>query len=302
MFMKFSKEFKIGAFVITVIAASFFMINFLRGEDIFNREMKLSARYADLEGLLPSAPVYLKGYKAGKVTEVVYEPETDDFSVTCSILKTFRIPSDSKMIIYGVDIMGSKGIRIEPGTSATMAQDGDFLASTSEPALLDGLASEVVPIIYKVGDTLDSLNVVMASVNHLLNNENIYRTLAHMERTMASVSAVASQLEGKSDEFNAFVENISLMSERLVSISEKADTVMTDVSSVVSQVSGEDISAVVASLKVLLENINDPDGTFGKLLTDDSIYLSVDSLLDTVEEFVGKIQENPKKYIRISVF
>ena len=300
--MKFSKEFKIGAFVITVIAASFFMINFLRGEDIFNREMKLSARYADLEGLLPSAPVYLKGYKAGKVTEVVYEPETDDFSVTCSILKTFRIPSDSKMIIYGVDIMGSKGIRIEPGTSATMAQDGDFLASTSEPALLDGLASEVVPIIYKVGDTLDSLNVVMASVNHLLNNENIGRTLAHMEKTMASVSAVASQLEGKSDEFNAFVENISLMSERLVSISEKADTVMTDVSSVVSQVSGEDISAVVASLKVLLENINDPDGTFGKLLTDDSIYLSVDSLLDTVEEFVGKIQENPKKYIRISVF
>ena len=75
------------------------MINFLRGEDIFNREMKLSARYADLEGLVPSAPVYLKGYKAGKVTEVVYEPETDDFSVTCSILKTFRIPSDSKMII-----------------------------------------------------------------------------------------------------------------------------------------------------------------------------------------------------------
>ena len=126
--------------------------------------------------------------------------------------------------------------------------------------------------------------------------------LAHMEKTMASVSAVASQLEGKSDEFNAFVENISLMSERLVSISEKADTVMTDVSSVVSQVSGEDISAVVASLKVLLENINDPDGTFGKLLTDDSIYLSVDSLLDTVEEFVGKVQENPKKYIRISVF
>ena len=300
--MKFSKEFKIGVFVITVIAASFFMINFLRGEDIFNREMKLSARYADLEGLVPSAPVYLKGYKAGKVTEVVYEPETDDFSVTCSILKTFRIPSDSKMIIYGVDIMGSKGIRIEPGTSETMAQNGDFLASTSEPALLDGLASEVVPIIYKVGDTLDSLNVVMASVNHLLNNENIYRTLAHMERTMASVSAVASQLEGKSDEFNAFVENISLMSERLVSISEKADTVMTDVSSVVSQVSGEDISAVVASLKLLLENINDPDGTFGKLLTDDSIYLSVDSLLDTVEEFVGKIQENPKKYIRISVF
>lgn len=300
--MKFTKEFKIGAFVVAVIVASFFMINFLRGEDILNREMELSARYADLEGLVSSAPVYVKGYKAGKVTEVVYEPESDDFSVTCSILKTFRIPSDSKMIIYGVDIMGGKGIRIELGTSATMAEDGDFLASTSEPALLDGLVSEVGPIIYKVGDTLDSLNAAVASVNRLLNDENIGKTLAHMERTMDSVSAVSSQLEGKSDEFNAFVEDLALMSDRLVSISEKADTVMTDVLSVVSQVSGEEIAAVVASLKELLENVNDPDGTLGKLLTDDSIYFSVDSLLNTIEEFLGKIQENPKKYIRISVF
>lgn len=300
--MKFSKEFKIGAFVIAVIAASFFMINFLRGEDIFNREMELSARYTDLEGLVSSAPVYVKGYKAGKVTEIVYESETDDFSVTCSILKTFRIPSDSKMIIYGVDIMGSKGVRIEPGISATMAEDGDFLASTSEPALLDGLASEVGPIINKVGNTLDSLNAAVASVNRLLNDENIGRTLAHAERTMAAVSSVATQLEGKSVEFNAFVEDLASMSEHLVSISEKADTVMTDVSSVVSHVSGDDIAAVVASMKELLENVNDPDGTLGKLLTDDSIYFSVDSLLNTVEEFIGKVQENPKKYIRISVF
>lgn len=300
--MKFSKEFKIGAFVIAVIAASFFMINFLRGEDIFNREMELSARYTDLEGLVSSAPVYVKGYKAGKVTEIVYESETDDFSVTCSILKTFRIPSDSKMIIYGVDIMGSKGVRIEPGISATMAEDGDFLASTSEPALLDGLASEVGPIINKVGNTLDSLNAAVASVNRLLNDENIGRTLAHAERTMAAVSYVATQLEGKSVEFNAFVEDLASMSEHLVSISEKADTVMTDVSSVVSHVSGDDIAAVVASMKELLENVNDPDGALGKLLTDDSIYFSVDSLLNTVEEFIGKVQENPKKYIRISVF
>lgn len=300
--MKVSKEFKIGAFVIIVLTASFFMINFLRGEDIFNREMEISSRYADVEGLVASAPVYVKGYKAGKVTEVVYEPETDDFAVTCSILKTFRIPSDSKMVIYGVDIMGGKGVRIEYGTSETMVDDGAVLASASEPALLDGLASEVAPIINKVGNTLDSLNAVVASVNRLLNDRNIDRTLAHMERTMAAVSEVASQLEGKSDEFNAFVEDLSAMSASLVSISEKADTVMTGVSSVVAQVSGDDVAAVVASMKDLLENINDPDGTFGKLLTDDSIYCSVDSLLNEIEGFVSKIQENPKKYIRISVF
>ena len=32
------KELKIGIFVISVLVVSFFVINYLRGEDIFNRE------------------------------------------------------------------------------------------------------------------------------------------------------------------------------------------------------------------------------------------------------------------------
>lgn len=83
--MKHSKEFKIGIFVVTVLVASFFLINYLRGEDIFNNEIELISRYDDVEGLVASAPVYIKGYKAGKVAEVVYEPSTDDFKVTCSV-------------------------------------------------------------------------------------------------------------------------------------------------------------------------------------------------------------------------
>ena len=65
--MKLSREFKIGFFAVTVVAASFFLINYLRGEDIFNREIEISSRYQNVEGLVPSAPVYIKGYKAGKI-------------------------------------------------------------------------------------------------------------------------------------------------------------------------------------------------------------------------------------------
>lgn len=300
--MKFSKELKIGVFVVTVLTASFFLINYLRGKDIFNREMEISARYADVEGLVSSAPVYIRGYKAGKVTEVVYDSSSDDFMVTCSVIKEFRIPSDSRMIIYGVDIMGGKGIRIDLGTSSEMVADGAVLASSSEPSLLDGLASGVAPLLDKVGRTLDSLNVTVSSVNRILSDGNITRTLAHMERTMASVSAIASDLEGKSDELNAFVDNLAVLSSKFISISDKADTLMSDVSAAVSGINADDLRAVVSSFRTLLENINDPDGTIGRLLTDDSVYDSVDSLLNDVDTLVRKIQENPKKYIKISVF
>lgn len=75
--MKYSKEFKIGVFVVTVLVASFFVINYLRGKDIFNKEIEIVSHYGNVEGLVESAPVFIKGYKAGKVIEVSYQPETN---------------------------------------------------------------------------------------------------------------------------------------------------------------------------------------------------------------------------------
>ena len=49
-----SKEFKIGLFAVITAVVSFFLINYLRGEDIFNREIELSSRYQNVEGLVPS--------------------------------------------------------------------------------------------------------------------------------------------------------------------------------------------------------------------------------------------------------
>lgn len=300
--MKFSKEFKIGLFVVTVLTASFFLINYLRGKDLFNREMEICARYQDVEGLVSSAPVYIKGYKAGKVTEVAYDPASDDFTVTCSVMKDFRIPVDSRMMIYGVDIMGGKGIRIDLGSSTDLIADGGLLASSSEPGMLDGLASGVAPLMDKLGRTLDSLNMTVSSVNRLLADGNISRTISHLERTMADVSAIVAVMEGKSDELNVFVDNLAALSSQLISVSQKADTLVSDVSDVVSKISADELRDVVSSFRALLENINDPEGTVGRLLTDDSVYDSVDSLLNDIDTLITKIQENPKKYIKISVF
>lgn len=303
--MKISKEFKIGAFVVIVLVVSFFVINYLRGVDIFDKEIELSSRYANLEGLVASAPVNIKGYKAGKVTEVVYDTAAGDFVVTCSISKDFAIPSDSKMTIYGVDIMGGKGIRIDLGTSSEMAQDGDTLAPASEPDLISGLASGLSPLMSKVTSTLDSLSVTVASVNALLSSQNrdaISRTLAHLENTIADVSKIADGLGGRADKLNAFVDDLSELSDRFVNISEQADTLVGKVSSLVGTISENDIEELVTSFKELLESINDPEGTVGKLLVDDSVYDSLDALLSDVDSLVNKIQENPKKYLKISVF
>ena len=303
--MKHTKEVKIGAFVLSVLVISFFVINYLRGKDIFNREMEICSVYENVEGLVASAPVYIKGYTAGKVVEVDYQPESDDFKVVCSVLKDFRIPEDSRMTIYAVDIMGGKGIRLDLGTSAVLVEDGDMLAPSYEAGLMDGLAAGIAPLMEKVGNTLDSLNVTVAGVNKMLgeaNQAHITRTLAHLETTMADVKGIARTINGKSSELEALVSNLSTLSAKLGTIADKADHVMGGVSSVVTTLDESDLAGVITSLKTLLENINDPDGTVGKLLVDGSVYDSVDELLNDIDTLVKKIEENPKKYLKISVF
>jgi phospholipid/cholesterol/gamma-HCH transport system substrate-binding protein len=303
--MRFSKELKIGVFVVVVLTASFFLINYLRGEDIMNREIELVSQYDNVEGLVASAPVFIKGYKAGKVSEVVYQPESGNFKVTCSIKKEFAIPEDSRMTIYAVDIMGGKGVRIDLGSSDDMAKDGDMLQPAFEPGLMDGLSAGIGPLLDKVNHTLDSLGVTVSGVNRVLSEKNtasISRTVAHLERTMADVSQVVANVEGKSKELDQFVDALSAFAGKLDGLAAKVDTTMTGVKDFVGTLNESDIDSLVVSFRELLDNINDPNGTIGKLLNDGSVYDSVDSLLNDVDTLVRKIQENPKKYIRISVF
>ena len=299
------KELKIGIFAVVVIVASFFVLNYLRGEDIFNREYEYSATYEDLNGLVASAPVYIKGYKAGKVTDVAYDKEQKCFNVLCSVSKDFDVPVDSKMVIYAVDIMGGKGVRIDLGTSEQIAADGDILASQYEAGLMDGLAEKITPLMEKVEQTIDSLGVTVAGVNRILcesNTSNISRTLAHVEAITANLKSISSQVDDKSAEITALIENLKTFSDGLGGVMSKVDTTIAGVGTAVASLNAADLTGTVNSLKTLVDNINDPEGTFGKLLTDDSLYHSVDSLLKDVDTFVKKIQENPKKDIRISVF
>lgn len=303
--MKLSKEFKIGFFAVTVIVASFFIINYLRGEDIFNREIEITSRYQNVEGLVPSAPVYIKGYKAGKVSEVNYDAVNGDFEVVCSVMKEFAIPEDSRMTIYSVDIMGGKGVRIDLGSSDSYIVDGGALAPSFEAGLMDGLEAGIAPLLEKVTSAMDSLAVTVSGVNKLLadgNQAHFANTLAHLERTMSDLSSVAASVGGKSQELESFIVNMESLSGKFSNIADKADSTMTSVTSIASSISGSDLEAVISSFKDLLENMNDPDGTIGKLFVDNSVYDSVDALLSDVDSLVRKIQENPKKYIRISVF
>ena len=134
------------------------------------------------------------------------------------------------------------------------------------------------------------------------NKVSISNTLAHLEKTMHEVRGVAATVNGKSEELCLLVDNLAGLSSKLGGIADKTDGVMDGVSSVVNTINESDIEGVIASFSQLLENMNDPDGTIGKLFVDNSMYDSIDEVLNDIDSLIRKIEENPKKYIRISIF
>ena len=299
------KELKIGILAIVVLTATFLVINFLRGKDLMNREYELVSFYDDVQGLMPSSAVYIKGYKAGTVADVTYDKEKSGFNVTCTISRDFAVPEDSKMTIYSADLMGGKAIRIDLGNSGTMAEDGAGLTPAVSPDMLSSIAAGIEPLIRKGSDVLSNLDAALTNLNLTMSEENresLRSIIVNLDKTVAEVESITGTIEGRSEDVEAFITNLGTLSEQLGRVVEKADSTMSDINGISAGVAAADIAGVVTSMNSLLSRMQDSGGTVGKLINEDSVYRSVDSLVTNLDRLVKKIGENPKKYLRISVF
>lgn len=303
--MVMKKELKLGILAIAVLVATFFVINFLRGKDIFNREYELVSSYTDVQGLLPSSPVYIKGYKAGNVAEITYDGQKGVFDVLCTVSRDFQVPVDSRMTIYSADLMGGKAIRIDLGKSPEAASSGARLEPAVSPDMLSSIAAGIEPIISKGSEVLETLDSALNNLNLTLSAENrasLRSIMVNLDKTVAEVEGIASAVGSRSSEVEDFISNLDSLSVQLAAVVAKADSSMSDMNGVTSGLRQADIEGLVRSLNTLLAKVQEGEGTLGRLVNEDSVYDSLDSLIRNLDGLVRKIEENPKKYLKISVF
>ena len=63
-----------------------------------------------------------------------------------------------------------------------------------------------------------------------------------------------------------------------------------------------ELDKTIASLRSLCDKLQDPNGSVGKLLVSDSLHNAVNTLVNDVDKLVKSITEEPRKYIKVSVF
>ena len=188
------------------------------------------------------------------------------------------------------------------GSSDVMVKDGDELMPSYAPDMVSSLTNLIGPLIVKASSALDSLAAASAALDRVLSgiDENKVRSVVnHIDKTLANTEKLTGSLAEHSEDIDSLVMNLKNVSMKLAVISGKADSAMTDISGVAARLDKADIEGLVNSFHALVSSLNDPDGTIGKLTKDGRVYESLDSVLKDIDSLVKKIEENPKKYIRL---
>ena len=294
--MKYSREIKVGAFAILCVFLLFFGFNYLKGVNIFSSIHAYHGVYTDIHGLETQAPVYIKGYKVGQVDNITYDFTRDSaFTVDISIKRNISLPVGTRMALVSDGIMG--GMAVELILPAEQPQDmlasGATLSTSYTPGLLDGLQESVIK---PLGNTLASLDTVIAQLKSQLDNDHIEHILASADIAVADLQTTSASLK-------------RLMNTQVPSIAAKADTAMTDLQQVIADVRAADLKSTVASVDTAIANVNllladvrSTDGTVGMLINDKALYSHIDSAILSVDSLLVDLKANPKRYVHFSLF
>ena len=185
------KEIKIGAFAVIVLAVALFMIEFLKGKDIFSRNNTYYIIYPSVEGLSVSTGVTVGGYAAGIISDIEYNRQTMDYTVSASISREFDIPKDSHIEIYSSDLLGTRKLRVKMGTSGVMASSGDTLRGCMEADMLSSVTGSLDSLMRSIRTTVESVNLILDEENRA----EVRQLLQRLNRTAGNLgTAVQPQL------------------------------------------------------------------------------------------------------------
>lgn len=299
------KEVRIGLFAAAVTAAAVFTVEFLKGKDIFSKTDTYYIIYPSVDGVDVSTAVTVGGYTAGRVSDVEYNPETMNYTVTVSVSREFTFPDDSRMEVYSSDIMGTRKIRIAAGSSNTTAESGDTIRGIIEPDILSSLAGSIEPVAAGLDTLVRGLNRTVESVNLILDEnsrDRINSILGNMEAITENLSLTASTFRDKNPEIRQIITRLSSISARLDSAAVSAAGTLDNAEAVTASLRDARIGETVESIHSLVLRLQDPSGSLGRLIVSDSLYNSLTQLSNDLDSLVRKIEDDPKRYIKISVF
>jgi len=293
----FTREVKVGIMTVVAIFVLYFGLNYLKGIDIFSPVNFYYGQYENIDGLVASSPVYVKGFKVGHVEQIKYDfSKKESFVIKISVAKDIKLPKNARIELYDEGIMGGKAIQLvyEPTTiSEVMHQPGDTLESTMGLGLMAKISGDLVPKIKSISIQADSL---IRSVRVLVENKNLNKSMASIERTTSDLAVSSAQLKKiMNNDVPHILGNVNDMTSDFKQISG-------NLKKIDYQATFASIDHTISTLNLISTKMNGSEGTIGMLLNNKDLYINLSNSASNADKLLIDLQKNPKRYVHFSLF
>lgn len=316
MRLKPSREFIIGLTVLISLALLIWGLNYLKGLNIFEKNISYSAVYKKVEGLTVSNPIMVNGFKVGQVTDVKFHPSMDGrVVVTFNVSqKEFRIPKGSIAKIASLDLLGSKSINLIVQENATAYYaPGDTLLSEVEASLTEEVNNQILPLKVKAEDLLSSVDTLLNALKLIFNEDvkqgvdkNIKNLTASMESfrkmadrmdmlvqdrltpTMAHLQSVTFNLRNNNENITQILDNVAFISDSIA---------LSDITSTINNA-----GVAFKSAASIMEKVDKGEGSMGRLVNNDSLYIRLEAASRDLDKLLVDLKEHPNRYVHFSLF
>ena len=302
LYMKLSQEAKVGLLALVALTMFFFGFNFLKGTNVFKKNKQFTVVYGNVDGLTSSNPVLLNGLTVGRVAKIELLPDQGNrLLVTLDLNKNVVVRQGSKALLADGGLLGGKIIRLELNRAGTVIDEGELIAA-NEQGISALIKERTLPVLNNVDSLTRRLNVVVASFD---------QTADVLNQTLRGAGTVTGTLNAALNEnrvgIRSALANVNQLSRSLDKTTRELNPVLAKASTFTDSLNalqlGQTLSNAnrsIGNLQKLLGNIENGQGSLGKLTTDDSLYVNVSRTAGELDKLLADFRENPKKYINVS--
>jgi phospholipid/cholesterol/gamma-HCH transport system substrate-binding protein len=304
--VKITREFKTGVVAITVIALFIWGYNFMKGLNIFDGPLKTYyTEYSNVQGLNTASVVTINGVDVGKVLSINFNKDPNkrgQLVVEFSVDTDFEFSKQSVAKIYSASLMGGKSLAIIPSYEGEMAEPGDVLVGEIESDIFSSVADKLNPLQAKVENVIVSADSLMSGLTDVLDvksRENIKLSLERLSATILNFQNLSASLdslvETNDKKISNTLSNTELMTSNLAKLSDSLAN-----SNIMATI--ESLEVTIVSINSILANLEAGQGTMGKLLNDDEMYVNLTNASKELEELLREVKLHPKRFVSLSVF
>jgi phospholipid/cholesterol/gamma-HCH transport system substrate-binding protein len=301
-----SKEFKIGLFSVIAITLLYLGFNFLKGIDFLATTNKYYTVYENIGGLQVSNSVIIKGFAVGRVSNITYDQERGNkIVVELDINGNILLDDSTIAVLVSEGFLGGKAIELKmPPVIQNPIEGGDTLRSEIALDIFESLTEQTGPVADDIGALIRQLNVELENFHEteLLLRETIEKINSNLDQTYLMIKENRENFKVTLENLNGLTLNLKDASTELKPLLMDADVFIDSLNNLELSSTLESMSNSMDNLNLLLKNLNEGEGSMGKLLHDDSLYYYLTRTAADLDSLFIDLRENPERYVQVSVF